>query len=78
MPLVLRAGPYTVFFYSADGVEPPHVHVRRDSAVAKYWLAPVRLGYSRGFAPRELREAQRLIAAHETQIVEAWDEHFGG
>jgi hypothetical protein len=40
MPTIVRDGPYRLFFYSADGAEPPHVHIERDAAIAKYWLAP--------------------------------------
>jgi hypothetical protein len=35
MPTVLREGAYRVFFYSADGAEPPHVHIERDAGLAK-------------------------------------------
>ena len=31
MPTVLKVGPYRFFFYAADCVEPPNVHVERDS-----------------------------------------------
>ena len=43
MPTVLRIGPYRFFFYSADGSEPPHIHVEKENKVAKYWLNPIRL-----------------------------------
>jgi hypothetical protein len=29
MPVVLRIGPYTFFFYAEEGDEPPHIHIRR-------------------------------------------------
>jgi hypothetical protein len=50
MPTVLRSGPYRFFFYSADGSEPPHVHVQREALIAKFWLKPVRLQDSGGFS----------------------------
>jgi Domain of unknown function (DUF4160) len=40
MPTVLRSGPYRFFLYAGDGGEPPHVHVERDAAEAKFWLDP--------------------------------------
>jgi hypothetical protein len=43
MPEVVRDGPYRFFFFSSEGAEPPHVHVRRDRCMAKYWLWPVQL-----------------------------------
>jgi hypothetical protein len=30
MPTVLDDGPYSFVFFSSDGVEPPHIHVKRD------------------------------------------------
>jgi hypothetical protein len=55
MPTVLRSGPYRYFFYSADGAEPPHVHVQREDSIAKFWLRPVRLEDSGGFGRVEIR-----------------------
>jgi hypothetical protein len=38
MPTVLRWGPYRAFFYSNEGGEPAHVHVRAGDKEAKFWL----------------------------------------
>lgn len=38
MPTILQDGPYTFVFFSSDRGEPLHVHVKRDGAIAKYWL----------------------------------------
>lgn len=61
LPTVLRFGPYRLFFYSADRDEPPHVHVEREDSVAKLWLDPVRLEWSRGFARSEIRRLESLV-----------------
>ena len=42
----------------ADRTEPPHIHVERDECLAKFWLDPVRLESSRGFARAELRRIE--------------------
>jgi hypothetical protein len=34
-------GPYRFFFYSFDCNEPPHVHIRRDAQMCKFWLRPI-------------------------------------
>jgi len=39
VPTILRDGPYRFFFFSNEGFEPPHVHVQRDRAIAKFWLS---------------------------------------
>lgn len=77
MPTILRIGPYRFFFYASDGREPPHVHVERDDAIAKFWLAPVRLGRSGRIGRNELNTIASLIAKHETSLLEAWYEYFG-
>ena len=41
MPTVDRIGPYRFFFFANEGNEPPHVHVQRGRALAKFWLQPV-------------------------------------
>ena len=76
MPTVLRNGPYRIYFVSHDLNEPPHVHVDRDDQSAKFWLAPVALARNLGFNPVELRRVQRLVAEHELQFLEIWNEYF--
>ena len=76
MPTVLRDGPYRLFFYSSDGEEPPHVHIERDSSVAKVWLEPVRLDRNMGFRPAELRKIEKLVSDNEGKFLEAWHDYF--
>jgi len=72
-----RSGPYRFFFYSADAVEPPHVHVEREDFGAKFWLSPVHLDSSRGFSRAEIRRIERLVSAHADSLRKAWHEYFG-
>lgn len=76
MPIALRAGPYALYFYSDEGTEPPHIHVRRDSARAKFWLDPVSLVRSRDFSDVELRRVERIVSEHQAILLEQWHEHF--
>ncbi len=76
MPSIDAIGPYRLFFCSEEGNEPPHVHVQRERATAKFWLQPVRLARSRGFADHELQRLQKLVEETEERILEKWDEHF--
>ncbi len=76
MPTVLRSGPYRVYFFSHEPNEPPHVHVDRDDASVKFWLAPVTLARNLGFSPAELRRIARLVADNEATLMDAWNEHF--
>ena len=77
MPTVLEDGPYRFIFFSSDKGEPPHIHVTRERRIAKFWLDPVALAKNRGFAGPELNRVARLVAQHESVILEAWHEYFG-
>ena len=77
MPIVLRVGPYRIGFWSKENNEPPHVHVRRERFVAKYWIEPlVELADNQGFAAHELTVIRRIVELHREQLLEAWHEHF--
>jgi hypothetical protein len=43
MPTILRVGRYRFFFFSNEGREPAHIHVKAGSDEAKFWLDPVQL-----------------------------------
>ncbi len=78
MPTVLRSGPYRFFFYSGDGNEPPHVHVERESAQAKFWLDPVRIERSHGFTANEINRIERLVVQNQQRLLASWNEFFHG
>lgn len=78
MPTVLRSGPYRFFFFAGDREEPRHVHVERDDRIAKFWLDPIRLQSSGGFSRIEIARIQRMVSDHRGELMEAWNEYFGG
>lgn len=77
MPTVLRASGYRFFFVSLDRGEPPHIHVRRENNVAKFWLEPVALVRAGGFTRAEINTITRLVGDHQRQLLEGWNEFFG-
>ena len=76
MPTVLRDGPYSFVFFSSDRGEPPHIHVKRDRDIVKFWLQPIQLANNHGFAMAELNDIERLIRKHKQTLDEAWHEYF--
>jgi hypothetical protein len=76
MPTVGRIGPYRFFFFSNERLEPAHIHVQRDQALAKFWLSPVALSSFIGFSGRELGRIERLVAENRERFGEAWREFF--
>lgn len=77
MPTVLRVRSYRFFFVSLDRSEPPHVHVRREGMVAKFWLEPVALERAGGFSRRELNLIGKLVQEHHEALLKRWYEFFG-
>jgi hypothetical protein len=41
---------YRFFFFASDRNEPPHVHLKRNAKLAKFWLSPARQAYNYGLA----------------------------
>lgn len=76
MPSALRVGPYRFFFYSADGAEPPHVHVEREEKCAKFWLDPVRLEASGWLSRAEINTLARIVAENREELLRKWNEYF--
>ena len=77
MPTVLRVGRYRFSFFSNEGTEPPHIHIKAAGDEAKFWLDPVELGANYGFNGRELNEVHKLVVEHQNLLLEAWYEYFG-
>jgi hypothetical protein len=78
LPTVANTDGYRFFFYSLEGAEPPHIHVERQRATAKFWLDPVELAGSRGFRPHELTRIRSMVIERRLAFLEAWHVHFGG
>jgi hypothetical protein len=76
MPTVMRIGPYRFFFYSNERAEPPHIHVQRGRALAKFWLDPVILARSKHFPAHEVTVISKLVETNRVRMLEAWHEHF--
>lgn len=64
MPTVLQDDPYSFVFFSSDQGEPPHIHVKRDRQLAKFWINPISLARNRGFREHEINQIARLVVKH--------------
>ena len=76
MPTVLQVGPYSFIFFSSDRGEPPHIHVKRDRQIAKYWLEPIILEKNRGFKDYELKQIAKLLEEHQIKLLDEWNDYF--
>ena len=77
MPTVLRWGPYRAFFYSQEGDEPAHVHVRAGDREAKIWLHDVTVAVNAGFPAHEIGDIIRDIRRNRAALLRAWNDYFG-
>ncbi|MFV0336787.1 MAG: DUF4160 domain-containing protein [Chthoniobacterales bacterium] len=60
MPTVLRIGSFRFHFYSDEGHEPAHIHVRTLEGECKFWIDPaILLAYNRGVRRNDLREIEK-------------------
>ena len=76
MPVVHREGPYRFPFYSDEGSEPPHIHVRRDRNQAKFWLEPITISKNAEFNEPELNRIAGIIERNKAPMLEKWNEHL--
>lgn len=77
MPTVLRIGRYRFLFFSNEGMEPPHIHVKAGEEEVKFWLDPVELAANYGFKAHELNEVEQIVREYQMVLIEAWNEHLG-
>ena len=77
MPEVFRAEGYVFWFFSNEGNEPIHIHVRRAGGYAKFWIDPLLLDSSRGLKVPELSRAEELIGERLEEIRRKWHDYFG-
>ncbi|NDC54458.1 MAG: DUF4160 domain-containing protein [Planctomycetia bacterium] len=75
MPTVLRVGGFRFHFYSDEGTEPPHIHVRCADGECKFWLDPVILARNRGVPAHTVMTMERLVYEHIDLLREKDHEH---
>ncbi len=77
MPTIRRVGRYRFHFFSNEGDEPPHIHVKAGEDQAKFWLESIQLASNYGFKGHELNEIARIVQEYQQEFLEAWHEHLG-
>ncbi len=77
MPTIYRYKGFRFHFYSDEGREPPHVHIRRAEDTCKFWLDPVSLAFNDGMKTSELKELEGIVIEHREELLEKWHEYFG-
>ncbi len=79
MPTVLFINGFRFFFFSADGSEPPHIHVKKGDGDGKIWLVPdIRVGYLLNFKAQEEKQILEIISENRQLLIGKWYEFFAG
>jgi hypothetical protein len=73
LPTILRAGPYRLFMFMPDCVEPRHVHVEGNDGPAKFWLRPASLAENVGYSPREIHRIRKVVDSERLLLIRAID-----
>lgn len=77
MPTVLRIDGLRFHFYSDEGKEPAHIHVRSADGECKFWLSPISLARNRGIPGHDLRRIEQLVYKHQQTLLQAFEEFHG-
>ena len=78
MPTLLRWRGWLFLFYSADGHEPPHIHVRKGRQEVKFWLNPnCDVAAVRRATDRQINALQRVVIEHREDFLRKWHDYFG-
>jgi len=77
MPEIFRSLGFVFFFYSNEGQEPMHVHVRKAGGFAKFWMEPLELDFSQGMKVKDIKQAEDLIYENYELIKSKWNEIHG-
>ena len=77
MPTILLILGWRFYFYSNEGNEPVHVHVKKAEMEAKFWLKSdifeIEEAYIYKMSPKDIREVRKLIFEHFDYIIEQWN-----
>ncbi|MBS1487577.1 MAG: DUF4160 domain-containing protein [Bacteroidetes bacterium] len=77
MPTILLVKGFRFFFFSADGNEPVHIHVKKGDGDGKIWLQPdVRTAYMLDFTAQEERQIIDIVTEKRDLIILKWNEYF--
>jgi len=79
VPKIFEWNGYKFFFFSNEGKprELCHIHVRKGSSLAKFWVDPqVSLDSAFEMSPKELNSIQKIVEEKANLIRRKWNEYF--
>ena len=75
-PTIFREKNYRFYFLSNEEKR-MHVHITCEAGEAKFWLEPIiSLAMFNGLNQVKLKEIQKIVEEHKSEIVKTWKKHF--
>lgn len=75
-PVILRIDGFRIGWWSNERREPPHIHVVKGGAHAKWWIISIDEDYSEGFSPAERRRIRVILTEHRLFLLQEWYARF--
>lgn len=77
MPKIYEQNGYRFFFYSAEGDEPYHVHIKKGEGDGKIWLEPeLKEEYLVDFKSQEKKQIKKIVQEQRDYFIQRWHEYF--
>jgi hypothetical protein len=77
MPKIYEQNGYRFFFYSAEGDEPCHVHIKKGEGDGKIWLEPeLKEEYLVDFKGQEKKQIIKIVQEQRDYFIRRWHEYF--
>jgi hypothetical protein len=77
MPTIMTINGFRFFFYSAEGDEPTHIHVKKGEGDGKIWLEPeIEEEYLEGFTSQQKTQIRKFVIENRDYFIEKWHEYF--
>jgi hypothetical protein len=75
-PTIFSRNGFRFFFFSNESHEPAHIHVMKADAYAKIWFGEIRIEYSSGMSPTDLKWILETVRTRRDEFVERWNDFF--
>lgn len=73
MPTFLREKGFRFSVFANECDEPPHIHVRKGEADAKFWLISLRITYNHGFLNSDLKAIEKILKQRQDYLLNEWN-----
>ena len=74
---LLNTDGFKFYFWTQENFEPPHFHVRKGAASAKWFLDPLKEAWTKGMSDEDKQKIAELAAANAGKWLDEWKRVMG-